>query len=342
MAFPGTYNINYYYGDTYEFNVIPKKTDGSSFGLTTTEWSAKFTIAPTRGAALADQISCYAIIQDSSTIRCAIRPEDALNLDSSIQYVYDVEISKAAEPFDIVYTVLTGNLTITRDITTPESGAPEPIPNNPTDLVIGTITDTTIPVSWTAPAEGGAVTDYKVAIIPFTTDSATLESAIENATVTISADQTSYTFFGLTENTDYSVLILSINDTGEALYSSVLTNTNAITTADNPATTEPDFFVTNDGTSAYLIDGVSNDTITVVRGQTYTISVNASGHPFWIQTVPAPYDSGNVYSVGIANNGTDLGTITWTVANDAPDTLFYACQFHSSMGGIIDVIDGSS
>ena len=35
MAFPGTLNINYYKGDTYEFNIYPKKsTDGSAFDLT--------------------------------------------------------------------------------------------------------------------------------------------------------------------------------------------------------------------------------------------------------------------------------------------------------------------
>ena len=70
------------------------------------------------------------------------------------------------------------------------------------------------------------------------------------------------------------------------------------------------FNITNSGSGAYLIDGVSNDTITVVRGETYTFNISASGHPFWIQTVPSPYSSSDVYNVGITNNGTDNGTLT--------------------------------
>lgn len=342
MTFPATYNISYYYGDTFEFRVYPKNANGNPFNLENFD-TAKFIIAPERGAALADQITCYSVIdKNQGYIDCAIRPTDATSLNSSTQYVYDVEITQTKSPYDLVYTLLTGNITITRDVTIPESGAPEPIPNNPTNLVIGTTTDTTIQASWTAPTDGGQVTAYKLAVIPYTTDSATLESAIENSTTTISSTSTSYTFFGLTENTDYSLLILGTNDTGDASYSTVLTNSSPATTADNPNTVEPDFFVTNDGSSAYLIDGVSNDTITVMRGETYTINVNATGHPFWIQTDPAPYDANAVYSEGIANNGTENGNITWTVAQSAPDTLFYACQFHSSMGGIISVIDGGS
>jgi len=34
MAFPGTYNISYYKGDTYEFRIYPKTADGDVFDLT--------------------------------------------------------------------------------------------------------------------------------------------------------------------------------------------------------------------------------------------------------------------------------------------------------------------
>ncbi len=33
MAFPGTYNINYYKGDTYQFRIYPKDTAGYPFDL---------------------------------------------------------------------------------------------------------------------------------------------------------------------------------------------------------------------------------------------------------------------------------------------------------------------
>jgi len=44
------------------------------------------------------------------------------------------------------------------------------------------------------------------------------------------------------------------------------------------------FNVTNNGSGNYVINGVSNPTLELVRGQTYTFNVSASGHPFWIKT----------------------------------------------------------
>jgi hypothetical protein len=97
--------------------------------------------------------------------------------------------------------------------------------------------------------------------------------------------------------------------------------------------------VTNSGASSYTINAQSNPTLTLVRGSTYTFNVTASGHPFWIQTVAAPYSSGNVYSTGVTNNGAATGTITFVVPSGAPNTLYYVCQNHSVMTGTITVID---
>jgi hypothetical protein len=41
----------------------------------------------------------------------------------------------------------------------------------------------------------------------------------------------------------------------------------------------------------------------------------------------------------VTNNGVDVGTITFTVPFDAPATLYYICQFHSSMAGTITVLN---
>ena len=101
--------------------------------------------------------------------------------------------------------------------------------------------------------------------------------------------------------------------------------------------------VTNSGSGAYLIDGVSNPTMSFIRGNTYTLSINASGHPFWIQTVPGAYSSGNIYSSGITlTSGTrEIGTITFVVPINAPDTLYYVCQYHSSMQGSITITNST-
>jgi len=98
-----------------------------------------------------------------------------------------------------------------------------------------------------------------------------------------------------------------------------------------------DYYIANSGSGAYLVNGVSNGLITFEKGKKYRIHVNAAGHPFWIQTVSGAYSSGNVYSTGITNGGTQAGYILVELPQNAPDNLYYACEFHSSMQGSISV-----
>jgi hypothetical protein len=115
MAFPGELNLNYYQGDTHEFNVYPKKSDGSIFSVE--GYSAKFSIAETRGSSASSLIEAYATISDDySHIKCAIRPQDSLSLDPTKTYFYDVEITKPSVPYKKVHTVLTGSITITKQV----------------------------------------------------------------------------------------------------------------------------------------------------------------------------------------------------------------------------------
>ncbi|WP_245224702.1 hypothetical protein [Pseudozobellia sp. WGM2] len=103
------------------------------------------------------------------------------------------------------------------------------------------------------------------------------------------------------------------------------------------------FDVTNNGVTTYVfnsdnLDGEENPDLTLTRGQTYTFAVNASGHPFFIKTVQGNSQA-NSYDTGVTNNGAQDGTIIFVVPLDAPDTLFYNCQFHSVMTGTINIID---
>ena len=75
-----------------------------------------------------------------------------------------------------------------------------------------------------------------------------------------------------------------------------------------------------------------------MRGFTYIFNVNASGHPFWIKT-SATTGTGNAYSSGVTNNGTASGSITFAVPYNAPNTLYYICQYHSGMVGTINISD---
>ena len=99
------------------------------------------------------------------------------------------------------------------------------------------------------------------------------------------------------------------------------------------------YIVTSPAGGSYSIDGTSgNPGLTLLRGHTYVFTVNATGHPFWLQTTVGAYNAGNTYSTGVTNGGDDVGGITFTVPLNAPNTLYYICQFHATMNGIINII----
>jgi hypothetical protein len=99
--------------------------------------------------------------------------------------------------------------------------------------------------------------------------------------------------------------------------------------------------VGNTSTTSWRLNGYANPTITVVRGQTYTFDINVSGNNFWIKTAQTT-GTGDAYNTGVTNNGEDVGSITWTVDIDAPNTLYYTSQTQSAMKGTINVVDGAA
>lgn len=98
------------------------------------------------------------------------------------------------------------------------------------------------------------------------------------------------------------------------------------------------FAVSSSGSSAYVIDGENNPTLDLVRGQTYVFDVNSPGHPFWIKT-QAITGTGSAFNRGVNGNGLSRGQVTFTVPMDAPDRLFYICQFHGAMRGQLNIFD---
>jgi hypothetical protein len=139
----------------------------------------------------------------------------------------------------------------------------------------------------------------------------TANTATNNITIIQGVDTTQNTRITNTENT------------ATAAYNKSLINVSSDLTLN----------VTNSGTGAYVIAGASNPTLTLYRGVTYYFSINASGHPFYIQTVSGAFNAGNVYSSGVTAGGLAVGTITFTVPLDAPNNLYYACANHSVMNG---------
>jgi hypothetical protein len=114
MAFPGTYNFNYYRGDTAEFVVRPKTANGSAYNLT--DYTATFTIANRRGSTGTQYVADATINTLTNIITCTIAPAVGRTLAAGT-YVYDIQITNAIPTPDIILTVLTGSITVTDDIT---------------------------------------------------------------------------------------------------------------------------------------------------------------------------------------------------------------------------------
>jgi hypothetical protein len=112
MAFPGTYNFNYYKGDTYQFVIRPKNSDGSQFDLT--GFTAIFTIATARGSAGTKYVAAASIDTVNDLVTCTITNTVGTSIPAGTTYVYDVQISNASS---IVHTLLTGTVSITEQVT---------------------------------------------------------------------------------------------------------------------------------------------------------------------------------------------------------------------------------
>lgn len=225
MAFPGTYNINYYKGDTLEFRIYPKDSNGDPFPLSQyvePNGTTRFTISSARGST-ENLVTGYAVISNDQTyILCAITPANGAELVAGTEYVYDVEIARSDAPYDFVYTLLTGTISVIEQVT--PVGAISP-PNNPTSLVVSDTTDSTISISWTAPSEGEDPTGYKLYVIEYTTDPLLLLAALQaDPADTVTSETTSYEFTGLDPLTGYLVGVLAFNDAGDASTETVLTN----------------------------------------------------------------------------------------------------------------------
>ena len=98
------------------------------------------------------------------------------------------------------------------------------------------------------------------------------------------------------------------------------------------------FTVVNSGFSAYLVDGVSNGSLMLTRGQTYTFNVTSVGHPFFIKTIRTT-GSTNQFASGVTGQGVTSGTLKFVVPVTAPNQLFYQCGVHAAMGGNLAIAD---
>jgi hypothetical protein len=124
-------------------------------------------------------------------------------------------------------------------------------------------------------------------------------------------------------------------DNATAAFTDVLSATSL-----GPEVTNYTVTVADNGGNKFYIDGVSNPTLSLVRGQKYVFDVSDAtndGHPlvFTLSDGTTSYTDG-VTSVG--TSGTSGATVTFLVPSDAPASLRYVCSVHGSgMGNTISV-----
>ena len=96
--------------------------------------------------------------------------------------------------------------------------------------------------------------------------------------------------------------------------------------------------VTVNGSGEWVIDGTTYKRLSLVRGLTYYFNVNAVGNNFYLKTALSAGTTDAV-TVGITNNGTDNGTITYEVPMNAPNTLYYVDSSDVNNSGVVDLFD---
>ena len=88
-------------------------------------------------------------------------------------------------------------------------------------------------------------------------------------------------------------------------------------------------------------DGLTqNPTLKLYRGQTYIFEIDALGMPLTFRTARS-LDPSLLYSKGLddSTQTVDVGTITWTIDNSAPDTLYYVNGNDINASGLIQIAD---
>ncbi len=98
--------------------------------------------------------------------------------------------------------------------------------------------------------------------------------------------------------------------------------------------------------NAYFLGGQESPPLTLVRGNVYSFILDGAtttNHPFYISADSS--GGGNSYLGeyldGVTNSRATSGTVTLSVNENTPDTLFYYCGLHAGMGSQITIIDGT-
>ena len=142
-------------------------------------------------------------------------------------------------------------------------------------------------------------------------------------TFTVTRSNGAYTFTGYDGNNPSLTLVRN------GTYNFVVEQNQAVTIQ---------YRVTNNGTSSWNIDFQTNPTLTLIRGNTYIFNlVQTAALSFYIKT-QVSYGTTNLWNSGVINNGGKQGLVTFTVPQDAPDTLYYCNDLEYNLQGQFNII----
>jgi hypothetical protein len=145
-------------------------------------------------------------------------------------------------------------------------------------------------------------------------------------TFTVSKNNGAYTFTGYTGNNPSLTLVRN------GSYKFVVAQ-NTVSTIQ--------YRVNNNGTSSWIIDSQNNPTLTLIRGNTYEFNlVQTASHAFYIKTQES-FGTTNLWNEGVVNNGGTQGLVTFTVPQDAPDTLYYCNDIEFNLRGQFDIVNAT-
>lgn len=109
MAFPATYDFDYYIGDSKEFVIYPGARNGAPMDLS--GYTAMMVIsnekAPNPAWSVDADVSLNAT---DNSIYCYIAPDVGNQLTAGTSYYYDVEIRRTLEGKEKVYTLVAGTI----------------------------------------------------------------------------------------------------------------------------------------------------------------------------------------------------------------------------------------